>query len=162
MEYTKYTIKIAVNGESHTVFDVKSCDTLLDILRERLGLIGTKRGCDTGECGACTVLLNGKTVNSCLVLAVDANNKYIETIEGSMGENEQISPIQEAFIEEGAIQCGFCTPGMIMSTKYLLEKTPMPNEEQIKKGLEGNLCRCTGYTKIIKAVKSAAQKLAKK
>jgi len=156
----KHTIKITVNGILHTVVDVGSNQTLLDVLRERLGLIGTKRGCDSGECGACTVLLDGESVNSCLVLAVDANNKSIQTIEG-LSENEQIHPIQEAFIEEGAIQCGFCTPGMIMSTKYLLDKKSVPDEEQIKKGLEGNLCRCTGYTKIVKAVKSAAKKINK-
>jgi len=142
------------------VLNVKSNTLLLDLIRDKIGLTGTKRGCDTGECGACTVLIEGKAVNSCLVLAVEADGKNIVTIEG-LAKNGKIHPIQEAFIEEGAVQCGFCTPGMILSTKALLDKNLNPSEEEIKKAIAGNLCRCTGYTKIIKAIKSAAKKMKK-
>jgi len=154
-----YLINLKINGET-SVLNVKSNTLLLDLIRDKIGLTGTKRGCDTGECGACTVLIEGKAVNSCLVLAVEADGKNIVTIEG-LAKNGKIHPIQEAFIEEGAVQCGFCTPGMILSTKALLDKNLNPSEEEIKKAIAGNLCRCTGYTKIIKAIKSAAKKMKK-
>jgi len=150
-------IKLRVNGETQEV-SVKPNDILLDVLRDKLGLTGVKRGCDTGDCGACTILLDGKAVNSCLVLAIDAVEKDILTIEG-LSKDGHLHPLQEAFIEEGAVQCGFCTPGMILSAKALLDKNPNPTEEEIKKAIAGNLCRCTGYVKIVKAIFSAAGKI---
>jgi len=152
-------INLKINGETYEL-KVKPNILLLDLIRDKIGLTGTKRGCDTGECGACTVLIEGKPVNSCLVLAVEADGKNILTIEG-LTKNGKLHPIQEAFIEEGAVQCGFCTPGMILSTKALLDTNPNPKEEEIKKAIAGNLCRCTGYTKIIKAIISAAKKITK-
>ena len=140
----KYTLKVPVNI------------TLLDVIRERLHLTGTKEGCGKGECGACTVLFNGRNVNSCLILAPQADGAEITTIEG-IGSLEHLHPLQKAFVEEGAIQCGFCTPGMIMSSVYLLKENPHPTEEEIREGLSGNLCRCTGYAKIIKAVEKASK-----
>jgi carbon-monoxide dehydrogenase small subunit len=130
--------------------------TLLEVLREDLELTGTKYGCGEGECGACSVILDGRVVNSCLVLALECAGAEVLTIEGLAG-NGQLHPIQQAFVDHGAIQCGFCTPGMIMATHALLQANPAPTEEQIKRGLEGNLCRCTGYRKIIDAVLSLAQ-----
>lgn len=127
--------------------------TLTDLLRYELGLTGTKKGCETGDCGACTVLLNDTPVNSCLVLAVQANGCKVETIEGLENEN-QLHPLQDAFVEHGAIQCGFCSPGMILSAKHLLDQNPKPDEGQIRAAISGNLCRCTGYQKIIEAIKS--------
>lgn len=150
-------INLKINGESYQL-NVKPNLLLLDLLRNDIGLAGTKRGCDTGECGACTVLIEGKPVNSCLVLAVEADGKNILTIEG-LTKNGKPHPLQEAFIEEGAVQCGFCTPGMILSAKALLDTNPNPKEEEIKKAIAGNLCRCTGYIKIIKAIISAAKKM---
>lgn len=132
--------------------------TLLELLREKVGFLGTKNGCNSSQCGACTVLLEGKAINSCSLLAIQANGKYITTIEG-LGDEKQPHPIQEAFVEKGAIQCGFCTPGMIMSAKDLLDNNPRPSDFEIKEAISGNLCRCTGYTKIIDAVKSAANEL---
>ena len=131
--------------------------TLLRVIREELGLTGTKRGCEEGDCGLCTVLMDGQSVDSCLVLALQAQGREIETIEG-MGSEGNLHPLQKSFIEEGAVQCGFCTPGMIMSAESLLRRNPDPNEEEIKVGLSGNLCRCTGYTKIISAVSKAVEK----
>ena len=130
---------------------------LLDVLRERLGFVGTNEGCSEGECGACTVIMDGKTVNSCLVLAADADGSTIETIEGQ-SVNDQLSEVQQAFVEAGAIQCGFCTPGMIMSSTNLLRKNPNPSDDEIKEAMAGNLCRCTGYVKILQAVKIAAER----
>jgi len=150
-------INLKINGESYQV-NVKPNVLLLDLIREEIGLTGTKRGCGTGECGACTVLLEGKPVNSCLMLAVEANEKNVLTIEG-LARDGQLHPLQEAFIEEGAVQCGFCTPGMLLSAKALLDANSNPKEEEIKKAIAGNLCRCTGYTKIIKAIISAAEKM---
>jgi aerobic carbon-monoxide dehydrogenase small subunit len=124
----------------------------------KLGLTGTKKGCGEGECGTCTVLIDGRPVNSCLVLAVLAQGKEILTIEG-VGTPENLHPIQQAFVEEGAIQCGFCTPGMVMTTKALLDREKNPDEQQIRKAISGNLCRCTGYVKIVKAVQKAAEEL---
>jgi len=149
----KHLININVNGDNYELA-VKPGTTLLDLLREDLKLTGTKKGCELGDCGACTVIMDGKAVNSCLVLAIEADGKKIETIEG-LAKGEELHPIQQAFVEKGAIQCGYCTPGMIMRTKSILDKNPNPTEDQIKLELSGNLCRCTGYTKIIEAVKTA-------
>lgn len=157
METLSSRIEITVNGEKHQL-EVKNKETLLEVLRERLYLTGTKEGCGTGECGACTVIMDGAAVNSCLVLAVEANGRDIRTIEGLTSEGKT-HPLQEAFIEKGAVQCGFCTPGMIMSAKALLDNNPSPSEAEIRRSLSGNLCRCTGYVKIVEAVKSAACKL---
>jgi len=150
-------IKVTVNGILHEL-SVQPWETLLDVIREHLGLTGTKEGCGLGECGACTIIMDGKTVNSCLVLAVEADNRVITTIEG-LANGDELHPIQEAFIQCGGLQCGFCTPGMIMSTKALLENNPSPDEEEIRKGIAGNFCRCTGYTKIIESVKVAAKNM---
>ena len=154
-----HLINLKINGETYKL-NIKSNILLLDLIRDEIGLTGTKRGCDTGECGACTVLIDGKPVNSCLVLAVEANGKNILTIEG-LAENGQLHPLQEAFIEEGAVQCGFCTPGILLSAKVLLDVNSNPKEEEIKKAIASNLCRCTGYIKIIKAIISAAKKITK-
>lgn len=132
---------------------------LLDLLRDEFDLLGTKEGCGVGECGACTVIMNGQIVNSCLVLAGQAQHAEIITIEGVQGPGEKLHPIQEAFIEAGAVQCGFCTPGMILSTKALLDKNSEPTVDEIKEAISGNLCRCTGYQQIIEAVQLAAKKL---
>lgn len=148
----KKIINLTINQLEYEIA-VESNKTLADLLRYDLKLTGTKKGCDTGDCGACTVIMNGDPVNSCLVLAVQANGSRIETVEG-LGTDQGIHPIQQAFVEKGAIQCGYCTPGMIMSTKSLLDKNPNPNEQEIRKGISGNLCRCTGYTKIFEAIES--------
>ena len=148
-------LKINVNGKDHKL-EVEDSMRLLDILRDELRLTGTKEGCAVGECGACTVIMNGDAVNSCLILASQANNATIETVE-NLEQDDILSKLQNAFVEEGAIQCGFCTPGMLMSAKALLDKTPHPTEDQIKEALEGNLCRCTGYVPILNAVKKAAE-----
>ena len=149
----KQLITINVNGDRYEVA-VKPSTTLLDLLREELRLTGTKKGCELGDCGACTVIMDGKAVNSCLVLAVDAAGKKIETIEG-LAKGGELHPIQRAFVEKGSIQCGYCTPGMIMRTKSLFDKNPNPSRQDIQSELSGNLCRCTGYTKIIEAVETA-------
>jgi carbon-monoxide dehydrogenase small subunit len=128
---------------------------LLELLRNELGLSGTKEGCGTGECGACTVLLDGKPVNSCLMLAVDAEGREVTTVEGLEKEGK-LHPLQEAFVEEGAVQCGFCTAGMLMAAKGLLEENAHPTEEEIRRGISGNLCRCTGYVRIVRAIQRAA------
>ena len=147
------------NGDRHEVA-VKPSEFLVEVLRDKLGLIGTKRGCDGGKCGACTVLMDGKSVRSCLVLAVSAQDAEITTIEGLAPEGE-MHPIQRAFVEHGAIQCGFCTPGMVMFTKAYLDEEPTPNRTQIQEALAANICRCTGYVKIIDAVEALAQANAK-
>lgn len=151
----KHNIRLTVNGESYTVA-VEPCESLLDVLRDKLGLTGTKKGCNRGDCGACTIIIDGKTVNSCLVLAVEADDKEVLTVEG-LANNGQLHPIQEAFVQYGAVQCGYCTPGMIMSVKALLDENPNPTEEEVKRAISGNLCRCTGYVKIIDAIKKAAE-----
>jgi carbon-monoxide dehydrogenase small subunit len=150
-------IKVTVNGILYEL-SVQPWETLLDVIREHLGLTGTKEGCGLGECGACTIIMDGKTVNSCLVLAVEADSRVITTIEG-LANGDELHPIQEAFIKCGGLQCGFCTPGMIMSTKALLENNPSPDEGEIRKAIAGNFCRCTGYTKIIESVKVAAKNM---
>jgi carbon-monoxide dehydrogenase small subunit len=152
----KLQIQTIVNGEPYEG-SVEPKKTLLEFLREDLDLIGTKKGCDDGECGSCTVLLEGQPVNACLVLAVEANGKKILTIEGLM-EGTTLHPLQEAFIEHGAVQCGYCSPGMILTAKALLDENPRPSGEEIKKAIAGNLCRCGTYNKIVKAVLSVAGK----
>jgi carbon-monoxide dehydrogenase small subunit len=147
----KYQIRLTVNGEVHDLL-VEPEKTLLRLLREDLDLTGTKEGCSVGDCGTCSVILEGKVVNSCLVLAVETDDCEVMTIEG-VQVGEALHPIQQAFIEKGAVQCGFCTPGMIMTTKAMLDEIPDPSEKEIKHYLAGNLCRCTGYTKIVDAVK---------
>ena len=148
----KKIIRLTINGEAYEIAADPN-RTLVDLLRYDLGLIGTKKGCDTGDCGACTVILNGNPVNSCLILAVQVDGSTVETIE-SLETDEGLHPLQKAFVEKGAIQCGYCTPGMIMSAKSLLDKNPCPDDLEIRKGISGNLCRCTGYQKIFEAVKS--------
>ena len=150
-------ITLIVNGETHNLV-VKNKETLLETLRNQLELTGTKEGCGTGDCGACTVIVNGKNVNACLMLTVEADGAELATVEG-LASADGIHPIQEAFIEKGAVQCGFCTPGMVLSSKALLDNNPHPGEEEIRKALAGNLCRCTGYVKIVGAVTAAAEKL---
>ncbi|RKL64563.1 (2Fe-2S)-binding protein [Thermoanaerobacteraceae bacterium SP2] len=148
-------ISFTLNKKSYEM-KVPSNMTLLEIIREKVSLTGTKEGCGKGECGACTVIFNGRSANACLILAPQADDAEITTIEGISDEGG-LHPVQKAFIEEGAIQCGFCTPGMVMSAVYLLDKNPHPNADEIREGLSGNLCRCTGYTKIIKAVERASE-----
>jgi carbon-monoxide dehydrogenase small subunit len=150
----KQVIHLTINGENYEVA-AKPSDTLLHVLREELGLIGAKKGCDTGGCGCCTVLLDGKAVYSCMVFAMAAQKKKITTIEG-LKHNGNLDPLQAAFIEAGAVQCGYCTCGMIMSAKAFLSHHVNPTEPEIRQGIAGNLCRCTGYQKIIDAIKSAA------
>ena len=149
-------ITITVNGKPHELH-VKPWATLLEVIRDDLGLTGTKEGCGLGECGACTVIMDGNTVNACLVLAPEADGKQITTIEG-LAQGDKLHPIQEAFMEQGGLQCGFCTPGVILSTKALLDENPKPTDDQIRRGLAGNFCRCTGYTKIFESIKAAAQR----
>ena len=152
----KRIITLNVNGEDFEVL-IEVHRTLLEVLREDLGLTGTKRGCDLGTCGACTVLIEGKPYLSCLTLAVDVQGKKIVTIEG-LAQGEEIHPLQKAFVEKGAIQCGFCTPGMILTAKAFLDENPHPSEEEVKKAISGNLCRCTGYIKIVEAILSVIDK----
>jgi carbon-monoxide dehydrogenase small subunit len=148
-------VRIVVNGETMTA-SVEPQTTLLELLRETWNLTGTKQGCDEGDCGACTVLLDGKAVNSCLVLAMRAHGHAVTTIEG-LGSEEDLHPLQATFIELGAIQCGFCGPGMLMAAKALLDGNPNPSRDEVCEALSGNLCRCTGYTKIVDAVLSASR-----
>jgi carbon-monoxide dehydrogenase small subunit len=155
---TVQTITTTVNGARERL-DVPSNMTLLQMLREKLALTGTKNGCEAGECGACTVLVDGEPVNSCMMLAVEADGCEILTVEGLAPEGH-LSPLQQAFVEHNAVQCGFCTPGMLMSAHALLQRNPNPTDEQIKQALVGNLCRCTGYVRIIRAVRAAADRAA--
>lgn len=154
----KHVIKFTVNGQEREVA-VDSWRTLNEVLREQLGLTGTKLGCGSGDCGACTVIMNGRTITSCLTLAVEADGCEIMTVEGLAESSEQLNPIQESFVEKGAVQCGYCTPGMQLAALYLLKKNPSPTEEEIREGLSGNLCRCTGYNKIVDAIAHAAEKM---
>jgi carbon-monoxide dehydrogenase small subunit len=151
----KKEMQFTLNGEEVRV-EVDPAWTLLHVLREVLELTGTKFGCGYGECGACTVIMDGQAVNSCLLPALEAEGRSVTTIEGVAGKDGTLDPIQKAFIENGAVQCGFCTPGMIMSAKALLDETQNPTDDEIKEGIAGNLCRCTGYVKIVEAIKAAA------
>ena len=150
----KKLIKLKVNGQENEIL-VESRDTLLDVLRYNLSLTGTKEGCGNGNCGSCTVIIDGNSVNSCLVFAVEAEGKEITTIEG-LGNKGKLHVLQQAFIDEGAVQCGFCTPGFIMSAKAFLDSNPDPSETEVRQAIAGNLCRCTGYDKIVKAILKAA------
>lgn len=151
----KHTIQIIVNGQPNEI-EIDPWRTLLEVLRDQLNLTGTKQSCAEGHCGACTVLVDGEAVNACLMLALEAHGSDILTIEGLAGGGK-LTPIQEAFVNYGAVQCGFCTPGMIMATKAVLEENQDPSDEEIKKALAGHLCRCTGYVQIIDAVRAAAE-----
>ncbi len=149
-------ITVTVNGQRQSL-DVRPHHTLLEVLRDQLGLTGTKECCAEGECGACTLFLNGEAVDSCLVLGVEADGKSVTTVEGLASKDGTLDPVQQAFLNTGAVQCGFCIPGMLMSARYLLSKNPNPTEAEIKEGLAGNLCRCAGYSQIIAAVVQAAK-----
>jgi aerobic carbon-monoxide dehydrogenase small subunit len=151
-----HKINITVNGSLEQVV-IPSNMTLLRMLRETLSLTGTKNGCSAGECGACTVLINGEPVNSCMVLAVECDGADIVTVEG-LANDKRLDPIQEAMIQEGGVQCGFCTPGVLMTSRALLDRNPNPSEDEIHRALVGNLCRCTGYVRIFESVKKAAKK----
>ncbi len=151
----KQSLTLKVNGERYDL-EVNPWKTLLEVVREDLSLTGTKRGCDTGDCGACTVLIDGKSALACLILAVDVQDRDITTIEGLSTSPGQLDPVQQAFIDCGAVQCGFCTPGMILTAKAFLAENPNPDEEQIKYSISGNICRCTGYAKIVEAILRAA------
>lgn len=152
---SKTTIVLTVNGDRHELA-VAPWRTLAEVLRDELRLTGTKVGCETGDCGACTVLLDGRAVTSCLVLAVEAQGKAVTTIEGLAPSGTELHPLQRAFVEHGAVQCGYCSPGMLLAAKHLLDGNPTPTEAEIRQGLSGNLCRCTGYEKIVQAIAAAA------
>lgn len=152
---SKQLIQLKINNEEYEVL-IEPRTTLLQVLRENLGLTGTKQACDTGDCGACTVLIDGKPTVSCLTLAIEVRDKEILTIEG-VGKDGNLHPLQQAFIDYFAVQCGFCTPGMILSAKALLDKNPNPTEEEVREAISGNLCRCTGYVKIIEAIMAVAK-----
>jgi len=150
-----HSVSFVVNKRLYAI-NVEPQHTLLDVLRDQLDITGPKECCGVGECGACTILLNGRAVNACLILAVEADGKEIVTIEG-LGSPDSLSPMQKAFVDAGAVQCGFCTPGMIMAAQYLINNNPNPSEEDVRVALAGNLCRCTGYSRIIQAVLSVSQ-----
>ena len=154
----KQTLSFTLNGEPIEL-EIESHLTLLQLLRDKLELTGTKEGCGMGECGACTILLDGKTVNSCILPAMEVDGKSVTTIEGLSDAQGNLHPIQKAFIEYGAVQCGFCSPGMVLSAKALLDENPKPTEEEIRHGIAGNLCRCTGYLQIVQAIKAASGQL---
>lgn len=156
----KQLIQLDINN---TVYDVpvNPRDLLVDVLRKTVGLTGTKKGCGQGDCGACTVLIDGIPVLSCITLAISCQGKKITTIEGLVGESGELHPIQQAFVDYGSIQCGFCTPGMILTTKALLDRNPCPDMEEIKRSIAGNICRCTGYKKIIEAICAVRDSLSK-
>ncbi|WP_428649610.1 (2Fe-2S)-binding protein [Roseibium sp.] len=156
----KQIVELTVNGDPRELI-VEEHRSLLDTLREEAGMTGTKKGCDVGDCGACTVLVEGQPVNACLMLAVEAHGKRIETVEGLQNGSDDLHPLQDAFMRHGASQCGFCTPGILMMARKLLEENPDPTDEEIRFGLSGNICRCTGYTKIFDAIRSAAQEMRK-
>jgi len=153
----KQLMKFDINGEIYED-EIDTRRTLLEALRENFGLMGTKKGCNEGECGACTVLLDGKPVASCLVLAGEAQGKTIETVEG-LSQDGELHPLQQAFIEHGSFQCGFCTPGMLMAAKGLLNENREPSEQDVRRAIAGNLCRCTGYNKIVEAILDASKRL---
>lgn len=150
----KQQIELLINHRRYQV-EVTPWDLLLNVLRDQLGLLGVKYGCGTGDCGACTVLVDGQALNSCLLLAIRLQGKEIITVEG-LADGDKLHPLQQAFIDLGAVQCGYCTPGMLLSAKALLDENPNPTEEEIRQALAGNLCRCTGYKKIVEAVQAAA------
>ncbi|MFZ5649237.1 MAG: (2Fe-2S)-binding protein [Bacillota bacterium] len=152
----RYLVSLMVNGDTYTVV-VKANTLLVNVLRDQLDLTGTKKGCELGDCGSCTVLMDGRPVNSCMVLAVEADGREITTIEG-VARSEKLDEIQESFVNNAAVQCGYCTPGMIMSAKALLAKNPNPTEREVREAIAGNLCRCTGYVNIVKAVLDVAGK----
>ena len=152
----KQIIRLRINGEEHEL-EISANETLLEVLRERLGLTGAKEGCQDGSCGSCTILLDGKPARACLILAVEAEGKDILTIEGLSRDNE-LHPIQQAFINHGGIQCGFCTTGMILTAKALIDSNPEPTEAEVKEAISGNLCRCTGYTKIVESIIAATKR----
>lgn len=154
----KHDISLTVNGDTYNLA-VEAWRTLNEVLREDLNLTGTKLGCGSGDCGACTVIVDGKSVSSCLTLAVEMDGRQILTVEGLAPSGETLHPIQEAFIEKGAIQCGFCTPGMEISALNLLETNPLPSDDQIRSAISGNLCRCTGYNKIVDAIAEAGRRM---
>ena len=151
-------VELSINGDSYRIA-VRPNEFLADVLRSKLDLTGTKTACDMGVCGSCTVLLDGLPVSSCLTLAVDAEGKEITTIEGLESTGGELHPVQESFLDKGAVQCGFCTAGMVMTTKSFLDKNPNPTEKEIRRALSGNICRCTGYAKIVEAVADAAKKM---
>jgi aerobic carbon-monoxide dehydrogenase small subunit len=155
----KRVVEVTINGERQELA-LEPYRSLLDVLRNEVGLTGTKKGCDVGDCGACTVLLDGKPVNSCLVLGVEVGGCEVVTIEGLQPDPDHLHPLQEAFMQHGGAQCGFCTPGFIMMAKALLDENPHPTEDEIRFGIAGNICRCTGYTKIVTAIQAAARELA--
>ena len=157
MEKTR--VRLRVNGRDIEI-DVDPLATLLDVLREQLGLVGTKKGCDAGDCGACTVIMGGKAILSCLTPVLQTAGKEIITVEG-LAQDGKLHPLQEAFIECGAVQCGFCTPGMLLSARALLDQNPTPTREEVKVAISGNLCRCTGYKKIIDAIMLASKRIKK-
>ena len=152
-------VRMRVNG-NQVEREIPADRLLVDFIREDLGLMGTKKGCEEGECGACTLIMDGKSVASCLIPAFKADGAEILTVEG-LADDAQLHPLQQAFLEEGAVQCGYCTAGMLLSAKALLDENPNPTVQEVKKGLSGNLCRCTGYTKIIRAVQMASEKMQK-
>ena len=154
----KRAISFTLNGE-RVELELEPYRSLLDVLRNEAGLTGTKKGCDVGDCGACTVILDGKPVNSCLVLGVEAQGARVETIEGLQSADGTLHPLQESFAKLGGAQCGFCTPGILMMAKALLDENPRPTEDEIRFGIAGNICRCTGYTRIIEAIQDAAKEL---
>jgi carbon-monoxide dehydrogenase small subunit len=154
-EVEKLAMTMSVNGEPHTL-KVYPHHTLLDVLRDQLGLTGTKECCTMGECGACTVLLNGRAVDSCLVLAIEADEGEVITIEG-VAAHDKLDALQQAFLDKGAVQCGFCVPGMVMSAKYLLNTNPHPTREEVQEALAGNLCRCAGYYRILEAIAAVSE-----
>jgi carbon-monoxide dehydrogenase small subunit len=154
---SKHILRTTVNGESYEVLVEPFC-SLLDMLRDSLKLTGTKKGCDEGDCGACTVIIDNKTITSCMMLALDAQDKAITTVEGLMQDHE-LHPVQAAFVEHGGVQCGFCTPGLIMSGVGLLRENPNPTETEVRFAIGGNLCRCTGYSRVVKAILAAAENM---
>ena len=154
---SKHLVNISVNGQAHSV-EISSRLLLCDLIRDDLNLTGTKRGCETGTCGACSVLVNGEVVKSCLSLAVQANGTEIMTIEG-LGSSDKLHPLQQCFMEIGGLQCGYCTPGFLMTACAMLKINPNPTEDEVRAGLSGNLCRCTGYTQIVQSVMAAAEQM---
>ena len=153
---TEQTIRVTINGEVYEQ-EVEARKLLVHFIRDVVDLTGTHVGCDTGNCGACTVLMDGKTGKSCMLLAIQADGSTITTVEGLAGEDGELTPLQQAFSKSHALQCGYCTPGMLLSATYLLEQNPNPSEEEIRRGIQGNICRCTGYVNIVEAIKSASE-----